>query len=83
MNYVAHVCKNSKLKPSDKGYCENIWLDKDKYNAQSLPPNWKYCPECVLKGFSNSKEKIIPEWKKERAEKMRRAKELKINSTFV
>lgn len=82
MNYVAHVCKNSKLKPTDKDYCNNIWIDKDKYNAQSSPPNWRYCPECVKKGFSTT-ERIIPDWKKERIEKMNKARQLKINSVSV
>ena len=83
MNYVAHVCKNSKLRPAYKNYCNNMWVDKDKYNAQSNPPSWRYCPDCVQKGFSNVKEKIIPEWKKESARKAGKERLLKINSALV
>lgn len=54
MNYIAHVCKNSRLKPSDPNYCDRIWVDEDRYNA-SKPPTYKYCPECVKKGFKNKR----------------------------
>ena len=30
MNYVAHDCRNSRLSPKDKKYCNNRWVDKDK-----------------------------------------------------
>lgn len=53
MNYVVHVCKNSKLKPSDKNYCDRAWINEDLHNATSIPPTWKYCEECVKKGFKN------------------------------
>ena len=62
--YIVHNCKNSKLKPISNGkgkrttphpdYCNNAWIDVDKYNSMS-PPTWKYCAECVAKGFKNPK----------------------------
>lgn len=53
MAYVIHVCKNSKLKPDDPNYCDRAWVDEDKHNATTIPPSWKYCDECVKKGFKN------------------------------
>ena len=53
MIYVIHVCKNSKLKPSDPNYCDRAWIDEDKTHVRDYPPTWKYCPECVKKGFKN------------------------------
>ena len=53
MNYVTHTCKNSKLKPTDPNYCDRAFVDEDLHNATSIPPTWKYCPECVKKGFKN------------------------------
>lgn len=52
MNYIAHVCRNSRLDKDDSNYCNRMWVDEDKYNA-SAPPTWRYCPECVKKGFKN------------------------------
>lgn len=54
MNYVIHVCKNSKLKPNNPNYCDRAWIDEDLYNAKR-PPTWKYCVECEKKGFKNPK----------------------------
>ena len=51
--YVIHVCKNSKLKPNDPNYCDRAWVDVDKTNVRDTPPTWKYCAECVKKGFKN------------------------------
>lgn len=53
--YVCHVCKNSKLEAKDPNYCNNAWIDKDLTNATTIPPRWKYCPECEKKGFKNPK----------------------------
>lgn len=55
MNYVAHVCRNSRLKPSDPNFCENSWVDEDLHNVTTIPPSWKYCEDCVKKGFKNPK----------------------------
>lgn len=55
--YVVHHCKNTTLKPADKDYCNNCFIDKDKTNVQSYAPTWKYCPECVAKGFTNKRTK--------------------------
>ena len=82
MNYVLHTCKNSKLKPSDPNYCFNGWIDEDLHNAKTIPPAWKYCPECVKKGFKNPKrikKTVTPEqieaFKKRMAEYRRRKKD--------
>ena len=49
MSYVAHDCRNSRLKPSHKDYCNNMWIDKDLTNIKTFPPDWKYCRECCKK----------------------------------
>ena len=54
MNYVIHICKNSKLKPNNPDYCDRAWIDEDLHNTQK-PPTWKYCAECEKKGFKNPK----------------------------
>ena len=60
MNYVAHVCRSSRLPEHtvvydtngkkkyipNPEYCDKIWIDKDLTNARSVPPTWKYCEEC-------------------------------------
>ena len=53
--YVTHTCKNSKLKETDPNYCFNAFVDEYRYNIRSLPPRYKYCPECEKKGFKNKK----------------------------
>lgn len=53
--YVIHVCKNSKLKPTDPNYCNRAWIDEDRTNVKGIPPTWKYCSECEKKGFKNPK----------------------------
>ena len=55
--YVVHVCKNSKLKPSDPNYCDRAFIDVDKTHVRDIPPSWKYCPECVKKGFKNPRQR--------------------------
>ena len=57
--YVVHVCRNSRLKPSDPNYCNNCWIDVDKTHATTKPPTWKYCSECEAKGFKNPKTKNV------------------------
>lgn len=66
--YVTHTCKNSKLPPKSKkpriehdDYCNRAFTDIDKYNAISIPPTWKYCPECEKKGFKNPKTREFKE----------------------
>lgn len=56
MDYVIHVCKNSTLNPKDLNYCDNAWVDKDTTNVTTTPPTWKYCKECVKKGFKNKRQ---------------------------
>lgn len=53
--YVIHVCKNSKLKPTDQNYCDRAWIDEDRTNVKDIPSTRKYCPECEKKGFKNPK----------------------------
>lgn len=57
--YVYHVCKNSKLSPTDPNHCDNAWIDVDKTHATTYPPTWKYCEECVKKGFKNPKTRNV------------------------
>ena len=84
MNYVTHTCKNSKLKPSDPNCCDRAWVDEDKTNVHDYPPTWKYCPECVKKGFKNPKRRKstktpeqIEAFKKRMAEYRRKKNEQK------
>lgn len=53
--HVIHVCKNSKLKPTDQNYCDRAWIDRDRTNVKDIPSAQKYCPECEKKGFKNPK----------------------------
>ena len=55
IKYVAYVCVNSLKNEKDKDYCNNIWIDKDEVDAFINPPDYKYCAECVKKGFKNNK----------------------------
>ena len=57
--YVVHVCRNSKLPPTDPNYCNNCWIDVDKTHATTFPPTWKYCPDCEAKGFKNPKTRNV------------------------
>ena len=59
--YVTHTCKNSKLKENNPNYCFKAFVDVDVHNSRSLPPTWKYCPDCVKKGFKNTKRKVLSE----------------------
>lgn len=44
--YVIHFCKNPE--------CNNCWIDLDLTNAQTRPPQWKYCDECCRRyGYVN------------------------------
>ena len=54
--YVAHVCKNSRYSESSKKYCPNIWIEEDKVDTYVYPPDYKYCKECLKKGYKNSPE---------------------------
>lgn len=42
--YIQHICKNPE--------CQRIFLDVDLTRASS-PVKWKYCEECVNKGYKN------------------------------
>lgn len=53
MVYVSHTCKNINRRESDLRYCDNAFMDKDLKKSTSESPKWKYCPDCVLKGFIN------------------------------
>lgn len=94
MNYVVHDCRNSRLKPNSKNYCNNRWVDKDLTQAVVNPPDWKYCRECAEKlGIDYDKQtpdsNLTPEEMthknklRERAKKMRLARLQKINSVFT
>ena len=71
MNYVVHYCCNKN--------CNNAWVDEDLTNAKSLPPTWKYCPECVSKGFVNPEKPPLTEAQKQKLKKMQQAKYNKNN----
>ena len=45
--YVSHTCKNPE--------CQSAFSDLDKTHVKSFSPNWKYCPDCVAKGYPNFK----------------------------
>lgn len=44
--YCSHTCKN----------CEIAFMSIDSLNAYLYPPDYKYCPDCVRKGFKNTPE---------------------------
>lgn len=46
--FVAHVCKNKA--------CEAIFLDRDEYSAKTMPPKWRYCPDCTTLGYETKKD---------------------------
>lgn len=66
MNYVVHFCKNP--------MCNNCWIDKDLTNVRSFPPRWKYCTECVNKGYINSDKPVLTETQKTKIKAMNKAK---------
>lgn len=69
MNYVAHDCRNSRLKPNSKNYCNNRWVDKDLTRATTQIPIWKYCKECCEKlGINFEKQKPSDYMSEERIE---------------
>ena len=75
MDYVIHLCKNSH---SSTDYCDRVWIDEDRTNAESYPPTWKYCPECEKKGFKNPKRKnLTDEQRAKLAERLKKAREAK------
>lgn len=53
--FVVHHCKNTRLSEKHVDYCNNCFIDRDLTNVKTHPPTWKYCPECVAKGFKNPK----------------------------
>lgn len=53
MEYVSHTCKN----------CKCAFIDIDKVNAFVSAPDYKYCTDCVKKGFKNIKQ-VRDEYKK-------------------
>lgn len=82
--FIAHVCKNSRLNPKDLNFCERIWVDEDKYNAQK-PPTYRYCPDCAAKGFKNKGTKNItktPEQIEQFKERMKKYRESKNNDNI-
>ena len=44
--YVSHTCKN----------CKVAFMDVDEIDVFLTPPDYKYCPECVKKGFKSTKQ---------------------------
>lgn len=80
MDYVIHLCKNSKLPQDSPDYCENVWVDEDKTNVDMYPPAWKYCTECVKKGYKNPRRRkntMTPEQVEAFKERMKEYRENK------
>lgn len=79
MDYVIHLCKNSLLDTKDENYCDRVWIDEDRTNAQMYPPCIRYCPECVKKGFKNPyrKKPLTDEQKAKLVERLKKAREAK------
>lgn len=69
--YVTHTCRNSMLNEQDPNYCYNAFVDIDKTHVKIRPPAWKYCPECVAKGYPNLKSPNLTPKQKERLEKLK------------
>jgi len=57
--FVTHTCKNSKLDPKDKNFCNRAFNDYDRTHVTTVPPTYKYCPECEAKGFKNPKTRNV------------------------
>ena len=57
--FVTHTCKNSKLDPKDENYCNRAFNDVDRTHVTTVPPTYKYCPECEKKGFKNPKTRNV------------------------
>lgn len=93
-NYVMHVCKNALVTIDAKGnrkritlasrakpVCNVGFIDVDTNNAKQ-PPHWKYCPDCVSKGFKNPQRKPVDPKRAEQAKAMRGAK-TKAKATII
>jgi hypothetical protein len=44
--YITHTCRNKE--------CERAFQNVDECNSQNIPPDYKYCPACLKKGFKNA-----------------------------
>lgn len=54
--YIYHYCLNENLPVTDPNYCDRAWVDvAHGGDYASAPQNWKYCPDCVAKGFPEIK----------------------------
>jgi len=87
MTYMQFTCKNSKLpiKYDSHGrviskhpdYCDRAFLDVEPFPGCMSVQTWKYCDDCVKKGFKNPDKKPVSENKQNQMNKMREAKRLK------
>ena len=88
--YVSHTCKNIKLKPitdskrkkisEHPDYCDRAFHDLDLKNSTSKSPDWKYCPQCVAKGFVNPDKPPKQKYLVENGKKVGILKQQNINS---
>ena len=49
-HYIYHYCLNENLPKEHPDFCFNCWVDECESQA-CAQQNWKYCPECEVKGF--------------------------------
>jgi hypothetical protein len=81
MAYISFTCKNIKLwtKKDGRGriiehhpdYCDRAFMDKDITNVTTYSPTWKYCPDCVAKGFTNPDKKPLSEGKRKHYDRLK------------
>jgi len=78
VDYCIHICKNSRLPETDPNYCDKVFIEEDRENAQDYPSSQIYCPECVKKGFKNKhRKKLTEEQRKEIGKRLRQARKQK------
>jgi hypothetical protein len=54
--YIYHYCLNENLNIKNPDYCDRAWVDVAHGGQRAnAPQNWKYCPECVKKGYPDIK----------------------------
>lgn len=54
--YIYHYCLNENLKDGHPDKCNNCFIDVAHGGANAYSPqNWKYCPDCVAKGYKQPK----------------------------
>lgn len=67
--YISHTCKNKD--------CQAAFIDRDVTNIKLHSPNWKYCPDCVAKGYPDIKNPPLSEAPKNTLAKLHKNSKLK------